>query len=97
MTERVPVLFCDGIIEANVLNGVVRITLGQAASDGKPAPCGQIVLPLTQLPGTANAMVALVKQIQDKMKEAAEKQQGAAAPASPAQPAAEMPSAFKFS
>ncbi len=97
MTERVPVMFCDGIIEANVLNGVVRITLGQAGPDGKPAPCGQIVLPLTQLPGTANAMVALVRQIQDKMKEAAGKQQNAAGgiEAGPATP--EMPSAFKFS
>ncbi|MCU0983399.1 MAG: hypothetical protein MUC89_00460 [Acetobacteraceae bacterium] len=95
MTERVPVMFCDGIIEANVLNGVVRITLGQAGGDGKPAPCGQIVLPLTQLPGTANAMVALVRQIQDKMKEAAGKQQAAAQPE--AQSAPEMPSAFKFS
>jgi hypothetical protein len=87
-------MFFDGIIEANVLNGVVRITLGQAGADGKPTPCGQIVLPLTQLPGTANAMVALVRQVQDKMKEAADKQ-GAAAQA--AQPAGEMPSAFKFS
>lgn len=94
MTERVPVMFCDGIIEANVVNGVVRITLGQAGADGKPAPCGQIVLPLTQLPGTANAMVALVRQVQDKMKEAAGKQQAAPAEAAPA---AEMPSAFKFS
>lgn len=96
MTDRVPVMFCDGIVEANVLNGVVRITLGQAGADGKPVPCGQIVLPLTQLPGTANAMVALVRQIQDKMKEAAEKQQPASTPAGP-QPAPEMPSAFKFS
>jgi hypothetical protein len=95
MTERVPVMFCDGIVEANVLNGVVRITLGQAGADGKPVPCGQIVLPLTQLPGTANAMVALVRQIQDKMKEAAGKQQASAA--AEGQPAAEMPSAFKFS
>lgn len=94
MTERVPVMFCDGIIEANVLNGVVRITLGQAGADGKPLPCGQIVLPLTQLPGTANAMVALVRQVQDRMKEAAGKQQ---APPAEAAPAAEMPSAFKFS
>jgi hypothetical protein len=96
MSDRVPVMFCDGIIEANVLNGVVRITLGQAGPDGKPLPCGQVVLPLTQLPGTANAMVALVRQIQDKMKEAAAKPQAAAAPAE-GQPAAEMPSAFKFS
>jgi hypothetical protein len=95
MSERVPVMFCDGIVEANVLNGVVRITLGQAGSDGKPVPCGQIVLPLTQLPGTANAMVALVRQIQDKMREAAGKQQ--AVGQAEAQPAAEMPSAFKFS
>lgn len=96
MTERVPVMFCDGIVEANVLNGVVRITLGQAGPDGKPQPCGQIVLPLTQLPGTANAMVALVRQIQDRMKEAAEKQQ-AAQPAPGGQAPQEMPSAFKFS
>ncbi|WP_144185117.1 hypothetical protein [Elioraea rosea] len=96
MTERVPVLFCDGIIEANVLNGVVRITLGQAGGDGKPSPCGQIVLPLTQLPGATNAMVALVRQIQDKMKESAPKQQGAAPAEAPAAPS-DMPSAFKFS
>lgn len=95
MTERVPVLFCDGIVEANVVNGVVRITLGQAGTDGKPFACGQIVLPLTQLPAAANAMVALVRQVQDRMKEAAGRQQ-AAAPGE-AQAPQEMPSAFKFS
>lgn len=70
MADRVPVLFCDGIIDANVTHGVVRITLGQAGSDGKPAPCGQLVLPLTQLPGTAAAITTLVKQVQEKIKAA---------------------------
>jgi hypothetical protein len=96
MTERLPVTFCDGIMEANVMNGVVRITLGQAGGDGKPVPCGQLVLPLTQLPGVANAVVQLVKQVQEKMKEAAPKPGGGQTAAG--QTAAnEMPSAFKFS
>lgn len=89
MADRLPVLFCDGIIEANVTHGVVRITLGQVGGDGKPVPCGQLILPLTQLPGTANAVANLVKQVQEKIKEAAEKAQSAnATPTS---------SAFKFS
>lgn len=90
MSERVPVTFCDGVIEANVINGVVRITLGQAAADGKPVPCGQLVLPLTQLPGVANAFIQLLKQVQEKLKDAAPKQQAAAQPGA-------LPSAFTFS
>jgi len=97
MTERLPVTFCDGIMEANVMNGVVRITLGQAGGDGKPIPCGQLVLPLTQLPGVANAVVQLVKQVQEKMKEAAPKPQGTGQAASGQPAAGELPSAFKFS
>lgn len=92
MTERLPVTFCDGVIEANVMNGVVRITLGQAAADGKPVPCGQLVLPLTQLPGVANAFIQLLKQVQEKLKDAAPKQPAAQTGGQP-----EMPSAFKFS
>lgn len=68
MADRLPVLFCDGIIDANVTHGVVRITLGQAGSDGKPAACGQLILPLTQLPGAAAAINNLVKQVQEKIK-----------------------------
>jgi len=96
MSERLPTIFCDGIMEANVVNGVVRITLGQAGGDGKPIPCGQLVLPLTQLPAVANAMMALVKQVQEKMQEQAAKAQ-AQAPAQTQGGAAELPSAFKFS
>jgi hypothetical protein len=71
MTDRLPVTFCDGILEANVLNGVVRITLGEARADGKPVPCGLLVLPLAQLPGVANALAQLVTQVQEKLRDAA--------------------------
>ncbi|MCS6922363.1 MAG: hypothetical protein NZM07_10695 [Elioraea sp.] len=90
MTERLPALFCDGIIEAQVVNGVARLTLGQAGADGKPFPCGQLILPITQLPGAANALANLVKQIQEKVKEA--QAQAQAQQASEAQA-----SAFRFS
>jgi len=96
MSDRLHTTFCDGILEANVVNGVVRITLGQAGGDGKPVPCGQLVLPLTQLPSVANAVVALVKQVQEKMKEQAAKPQ-AQPEGQPQAGGADMPSAFKFS
>lgn len=90
MTDRLPALFCDGIIEAQVVNGVARLTLGQAGADGKPMPCGQLIIPITQLPGAANALANLVKQIQEKVKEA--QAQAQAQQASEAQA-----SAFRFS
>ena len=90
MAERLPTLFCDGIIEANVTHGVVRITLGQVMGDGKAVPCGQLILPLAQIAGTANAMTNLVKQVQERIQEASAKAQ-----ATP--DGGQVPSAFKFS
>lgn len=93
MADRLPTLFCDGIIEANVTHGVVRITLGQVGGDGKASPCGQVILPLAQLGGTATALNNLTKQVQERIQEAAKAQaQAAAAP-----DGGQMPSAFKFS
>lgn len=89
MAERLPTLFCDGIIEANVTHGVVRITLGQVMGDGKAVACGQLILPLAQLAGTANAMANLVKQVQERIQEAAKAQAAAEG--------GQTPSAFKFS
>ena len=92
-------LFADGVMEANVLNGVVRITLGQAGADGKPAACGQLLVPLVQLPALTNGLVNLVRQIESRVKEAADKAKpegngtAIAAPASDAQP---VPGAFTF-
>lgn len=91
MSDRLPATFCDGILEANVMHGVVRITLGQAGADGKPLPCGQLILPLTQLPAVANAFVQLVKQVQEKLKEAQPK------PAERQPGQGETPPAFRFS
>jgi hypothetical protein len=90
MAERLPTLFCDGIIEANVTHGVVRITLGQVMGDGKAVACGQLVLPLAQIAGTANAMANLVKQVQERIQEAAKAQAAAS-------DSGQMPPAFKFS
>jgi hypothetical protein len=90
MAERLPTLFCDGIIEANVTHGVVRITLGQVMGDGKAVACGQLVLPLAQIAGTANAMANLVKQVQERIQEAAKARAAAS-------DSGQMPPAFKFS
>jgi hypothetical protein len=90
-------LFVDGVMEANVLNGVVRITLGQAGPDGKPVPCGQMLVPLVQLPSLTNGLVNLVRQIEARVKEAAEKNKPAeASVAAPPAEAAVAPSAFTF-
>lgn len=91
-------IFADGVLEANVMNGVVRITLGQAGGDGKPVPCGQILVPLAQLPAVTNGLVNLVRQIEVKMKEAAEKgnTSATAATAQPTIEAQAIPSAFTF-
>jgi hypothetical protein len=63
-------VFADGIMEASVTHGVVRITLAQAGSDGKPQPAGQLILPLVQLPAFANGLIGLLRQVENKVKEA---------------------------
>jgi len=99
LTTNSPVLFTDGVLEASVHYGVTRITLAQSGNDGKPAPCGQLLIPVVQLPAFANSLVALLKQIDAKVKQAQQAQQGAAAPggaaAEPASP--QTPGSFRFS
>lgn len=90
-----PVLFADGVLEASVNYGVTRITLAQTGPDGKPVPCGQLMIPVVQLPAFANSVVALLKQIDAKVKQA---QQQTAAPAEPAAPEPQaVPGSFRFS
>ena len=69
-TSSAPVVFADGIKDAHVANGVVRLTLAMLGGDGKPAASGVIVLPLTQLAGFANGIVALTRQVDAKVREA---------------------------
>ncbi|MXP61948.1 hypothetical protein E0493_01110 [Roseomonas sp. M0104] len=97
MSQNSSVLFADGVLEASVHYGVTRITLAQSGSDGKPVPCGQLVIPVVQLPAFANSLMTLLKQIDSKVKQAQQAQQGAA-PAAPAEPAPEAaPGSFRFS
>ncbi len=96
--SNLPIQFTDGIIDASVHHGVVRITLGRVAEDGKPAPVGHLMVPLVQLPGVSNSLVALLRQIETRIKEA---QQAQGAPngttASPAGAASDsIPGSFTF-
>ncbi|MCQ4160759.1 hypothetical protein NON00_12560 [Roseomonas sp. GC11] len=88
-----PVFFADGILEASVNYGVTRITLAQTGPDGKPVPCGQLMIPVVQMPAFANGVLALLKQIDAKVKQA----QQAAAPAEPPPAATPVPGSFRFS
>jgi hypothetical protein len=88
-----PVLFADGILEASVNYGVTRIGLAQTGADGKPVACGQLMIPVVQLPAFANSLLTLLKQIDAKVKQA---QQPAAAPDSSPEPEA-VPGSFRFS
>jgi len=104
MTERNELIFADGVIEAQIQHGVARIVLGALGRDGKPEPSGLLVVPVVQLPGLTNGLINLMRQLEQRMKEAREKQGGTETPgvtaqAEPsAQPIADtaIPSSFKF-
>lgn len=95
MTDKTT-LFADGILEASVHYGVTRITLAQSGAEGKPVACGQLMIPVVQLPAFANSLLALMKQIDAKVKQA-QQAQGAGQPAAPAEAAESVPGAFRFS
>ncbi|HYZ32707.1 MAG TPA: hypothetical protein VE684_10565 [Crenalkalicoccus sp.] len=86
-------IFADGILDASVTHGVARLTLAQTGPDGKPFPAGQLVVPLVQLPGFANGLIGLLKQVEQRMKEAPAPQAGATEGAAAAPPAG---SSFRF-
>jgi hypothetical protein len=65
-----PTLFADGIKDAHVAHGVVRLTLAMLGTDGKPAPCGVLVLPLAQLAGFAQGILALTRQVETRIRDA---------------------------
>jgi hypothetical protein len=97
-------IFADGILDASVSHGVARLTLAQTGPDAKPMPAGQLVMPLSQLPGFANGLAMLLKQLEAKMKEAQAQQAGGgggsaqpAGAATGAEPAAVPGGAFRFS
>ena len=68
MADSRPMIFADGVIEAQVAHGVARITLAVTGSDGKAVPSGTLFVPITQLPGLANGMGNLLKQIEERVR-----------------------------
>jgi hypothetical protein len=88
-----PMVFADGILDANVAHGVARITLAQTGPDGQPVGCAQLMVPLVQMPALTNGLLALLKQIDARVKQA----QGAA-PLSVAATtgAASVPTSFRY-
>lgn len=94
-------IFADGLLDASVTHQVARLTLAQTGPDGKPMAVGQLVMPLSQLPGFAHGLIGLLKQIEARVKESqAQHQQPGGALAAPAEPAGTepppVPGAFRF-
>ena len=97
MTATANMIFADGMSDVSIANGVARIALAQNGAEGKSVPVAQLCVPVTQLPALANGLVQMLKQLQEKAREA----QAAAVP-----PAAESlsqlggptisPGAFRF-
>ncbi len=90
MSEKT-VQFADGVLDASVHYGVARITLARMGDDGKPQASGVLMVPLVQLPSLTNSLLALVKQIDQRIKDG----QAQVPPAAAAEPAA-MPGSFTF-
>ena len=91
-------IFADGILDASVTHGVARLTLAQTGPEGKPLAAGQLVMPLSQVPAFTNGLIALLKQIEAKVKEAQQGTAGAPAPAAASgAEAPSVPGAFRFS
>ena len=64
MSDCRPIIFIDGVTEAQVANGVARITLVMTGKDGHNIPCGMICIPVAQLPNLVNGLSNLTKQIE---------------------------------
>ena len=85
--SNLPTLFTDGVLEAHVRHGMVRVTLGQTGADGKGVPNGQLVLPLVQLPLMLTSLAKLMQELEARARQASA---GAQSPAA-AQEAAPLP------
>ena len=98
-----PTILADGIFDASVNHGVVRVTLAQSGPDGKPLPVGQLAIPLVQLPGLVRSFNALLLQIEEKVRQQAQTAALGAATVTPGKTAAtettasSLPGAFRFS
>ena len=90
MAENRPIVFADGVIEAQVAHGVARVTLAMTGSDGKAVPCATLCVPVTQLPALVNGMGNLLKQIEERVRAQVTQQQA------PSSDSVAAPGAFRF-
>ena len=65
-----PTIFADGMLDASVQHGVVRLTLGRMGADNKPVPAGLLVVPLVQLGPLTQGLGRLLQQVEAKLQEA---------------------------
>lgn len=96
MTDYRPIFFADGVTEAQVANGVARITLATTSGDAKAVPCATLCVPVAQLPAFVNGMGNLLKQIEERVRAQMQQQQQAAQRTAPAAEAPQASGAFKF-
>ena len=75
MADYRPIFFADGVTEAQVANGVARITLATSATDGQALPCATLCVPVAQLPAFVNGMANLVRQIEERVRTQIQQQQ----------------------
>lgn len=92
-TAGLPTVFCDGVLEAHVRQGVARVTLGQTGADGKPVASALLVMSLAQLPGFVGGLARLMQEIEARAKQQAAAAASGAAGANGASPAAATPTA----
>ena len=65
-----PSIFADTLQGATIQNNVVRLQLCEIGADGAPAPCGQLLIPLNSFGVFAANVAALVKQMEERLREA---------------------------
>ena len=68
--SNLPTLFTDGVLEAHVRHGMVRVTLGQTGADGRGVANGQLVLPLVQLPLMLQSLTKLLQELEARARQA---------------------------
>ena len=98
MTATATMIFADGMSDVSIANGVARITLAQTGAEGKSVPVAQLCVPVTQLPALANGLVQMLKQLQEKAREAQATAPPPAASENPSQLGGPTisPGAFRF-
>jgi len=69
MSDNIPEVFADGIINVSHANGVFRITFGQQELKGAVKPTMKLMLPASQITPVIQALTGAVTDIDKKIRE----------------------------